>query len=152
MTNVGELDRVRRDLREHPEHHDQRRWVCGTTACVAGRTVALHEGVATGENLDAVLDTSRTRSFYTPVGGRLRREFRWVAQGVLGLTEDEAEALFVSTANNCTGGRDDTLTAEQEALRLIDALIARDKGDATDDDRAVLRWYGLPTEPGGDAT
>lgn len=151
MSNVGELDRVRRDLRAHPELHNQARWVCGTTACVAGRTIALHRGVATGENLNRALYTG-TGQFFHAGPGAPGEETRVVAQEILGLTWDEAEALFVRTANDCDCCRDTELTPEQEALALIDALIARDKGEATDADREILDRYGLPTEPAGDAT
>jgi hypothetical protein len=41
--------------------------------------------------------------------------------------------------------------SNREALALMDALIARDKGDLSDEDRDVLRRYGLPEEPAGDA-
>ncbi len=35
---------------------------------------------------------------------------------------------------------------------LMDALIDRDKGELTDDDRAVLDRYELPHEPAGDTS
>lgn len=54
MANVGELDRVRRFLRDHPDLHNQREWLCGTTACVAGWTCALRQGVQPGTDLGAL--------------------------------------------------------------------------------------------------
>lgn len=127
MSNVGALDQVRRLLREHPEVHYQGMYACGTTACIAGWAVALDRGLHVGRNIQLAL---------TGVTGR---RIASAAQRLLGLTDAEAVAVFISAKN------------EEDALELVDAIIARDKGEATASDHTVLRRYGLPGEPAGDA-
>lgn len=119
MSNVGALQQVVDYLRAHPDKHNQGEWVCGTTGCIAGWAVAL-------ANLTDI-------STLGAVG--IEEE----ARRLLGLTDREAYALFISTAgwsDNC----------EARALELADALIARDKdnGALTSRLRAVLRRYDLP--------
>jgi hypothetical protein len=45
MANIELLTRLRRQIAEHPEAHDQKVWAekteCGTTACAAGWTLIL---------------------------------------------------------------------------------------------------------------
>lgn len=43
MANVAKLEKTMTDILDHPEGWDQKTWVCGTTACYAGRAV-LNEG------------------------------------------------------------------------------------------------------------
>lgn len=62
------------------------------------------------------------------------------ASTLLNLTEHEARALFILTAGLQVS------EPEQAALRLIDAIIAREKHDVTDDQRTRLEHYGIPTE------
>lgn len=132
MSNVGALDQIRTFLRANPDLHDQSMWTCGTTACVAGWTVAFDQGLAAGCNLDAEIDWAAAR-------GSVERR----AGEILGLSGAERDALFVQTIHRHPRG----ISAEEDALLLIDALIARDKGDLCDADRAVLRRYGLSEEP-----
>jgi hypothetical protein len=124
MSNVGALDQVRTFLRAHPNLHRQSTWACGTTACIAGWTVALNEGKQAGDWLSD--DDFTSRNFAQP------------ARHILGLSRDEAHALFHDWN-------------ETQALALVDAIIARDKGDLTDDHRSVLAGHSLPDEPAGDA-
>ena len=42
MANVKELKRVRAHIRRYPEKLDMDEWVCGTTACIAGRVALLN--------------------------------------------------------------------------------------------------------------
>lgn len=138
MSNIGQLDQVRRFLRDHPDLHNQRKWTCGTTACVAGWTVALNDGARAGVNLD----TRFSRRWKALVEDNAIR--------ILNLTDSEADALFRRTMLADVRGLPHT--AEEEALLLIDALITRDKGEPlSDQDVEVLNRYGLPTEPAGDA-
>jgi hypothetical protein len=137
VSNVGALDQIRTFLRQHPDLHKQQEWYCGTTACVAGWTVALEQGLTAGCNLGG--DAGWLRG----VGSIELR-----AALLLGLTHDEADALFIRTTHKRTCNTTD----EAEALLLIDALIARDKGELCDADREVLRRYYLPEEPAGDPT
>jgi hypothetical protein len=131
MSNVGALDQVRTFLRAHPKLHVQSSWVCGTTACIAGWAVALDEGKKAWDWLPA--DGEPYSSF---IEGRIVERD---ARILLGLTVDEADALFLESGD------------EVGALALVDALVARDKGELTDDDRAVLADHGLPQEMAGDA-
>lgn len=142
MSNVGELDRVRRFLRDHPHLHKQSTHACGTVGCIAGWTVALDLGAGPGTWIAGVIynaDIDSTDDY----AGRL-----------LGLSADEQEALFYDTLTYGCGGLGHLHTPEvlsrsqeEEALLLIDTLIARDKGELTDPDRDTLARYGLPTEP-----
>lgn len=129
MSNVGALDQIRTFLRQHPHLHDQSMWTCGTTACVAGWVVALDKGSQPGSNV--------TDDLWACNLGASRIAAR--AQELLGLAKPEASALFLDAQT------------EIDALLLIDALIARDKGELCDADREVLRRNGLPEEPAGDA-
>lgn len=140
MTNVDELDQIRTFLRANPDLHDQHVWQCGTTACVAGWTEALDRGCRPGAHVGYVsLLTS------TPSGESAVKVLEARAQAILGLTDVEAVALFHETAERYPDDEDGE--ARVQALLLIDALIARDKGELCDADRDVLRWYGLPEEP-----
>ena len=145
MANIGALDQVRTFLREHPDVHTQQVFTCGTNGCVAGWAVALHEGVKPGDNLDKLIYVPRT----DPDGeiedeARPDGEIEDEARELLGLTLGEAHALFFGTLGNAD--------EEGDALLLIDAIIAREKHDLTDEQRALLDRYGLPTEPSGDAS
>jgi len=135
MANVGALDQVRTFLREHPDVHTQQMISCGTAACVAGWTVALDAGVQYGQNVDLVLE----RRFWADP-----RRVPTQARDLLGLEPVEAWWLFFGTLRESE--------PEEAALDLIDAIIAREKHDLTDEQRALLDRYGLPTEPSGDAS
>lgn len=136
MSNVGELDRIRGFLRANPALHDQNMWACGTVGCVAGWTDALNRGCRAGDDIGYISSLTRTVDGRWAAAEVIRR-----ARAILGLSDAEARALFHETA------RHDDDRDEAEALALIDALIARDKGDLTDADRDVLRRYGLTEEP-----
>jgi hypothetical protein len=132
MTNVGALDQVVNFLRAHPNLHRQHVWLCGSAGCVAGWAVALDQGAKAGDALTRrILEEDHYQDQPGHVGDR--------AATLLGLTTDEAYHLFQST------------DSEEAALELASALIARDKGEATADDRATLAGYCLPTKPAGDA-
>lgn len=135
MANVGELDRIRRFLRDNPGLHDQGLIACGTVGCIAGWTKALDRGAQANEVIDGYVwgDGAGFADEHDPIV---------VAQRILGLEPEERDAVFFDTM--CQPA------PEEEALLLIDALIARDKGEAGPDDLALLERYDLPTEPGGD--
>ncbi len=135
MANVGALDQVRTFLREHPDVHRQEVFTCGTSGCVAGWAVALNEGVKPGDNLDRLIYVPRSNP---------DEEIEGEARELLGLTLGEAHALFFGTLGNAD--------EEGDALLLVDAIIAREKHDLTDEQRALLDRYGLPTEPSGDTS
>jgi hypothetical protein len=124
MTNVGELDQIRGFLRDHPDLHRQSVLYdhTGTGGCVAAWTDALNRGCRAG-------DCIRAPRFDHPVNVFNR------ARLILGLTREEASDVFA--ARKGARGRETT-------LRLIDALIARDKGDLSEAGRRTLRRYGLP--------
>lgn len=44
MANVAKLEKTMTDILDHPKDWDQRSWICGSTACYAGRA-ALNEGL-----------------------------------------------------------------------------------------------------------
>lgn len=126
MSNVGELDQIRTFLRDHPDLHRQAVLYDSTRTrgCVAAWTEALSRGCRAGDRI-----------------GMLVRDWSGVldrARGVLGLTAEEASDVFAARQ----GARGNETT-----LRLVDALIARDKGDMTAAERRTLRRYGLPEEP-----
>ncbi len=143
MANVGELDRVRRFLREHPDLHRQRSWACGTTACVAGWTVALAQGVRAGQDVEQLMWQPRCSQLMWQPRCSEQRPHKLVhigrtvaadAADLLELTEDEACALFES------------IKTEVRALELLDAIIAREKGELTDEQRTLLDGHFLPTQ------
>jgi hypothetical protein len=119
MANVGALDQVRSFLREHPDVHNQRKWTCGTTGCIAGWAVALDAGAKYGDRLER-LTYPDGPGFERAAGGLVER-----AATLLGLTDHEADALFIDTAQLCV--------AEPEKAAI----------DLTDGHRALLDEYGI---------
>jgi hypothetical protein len=144
MPDIARLDRLRNHLREHPDEHNQRRFACGTTACAAGWAIALEHNSYAGANVEGLLYTDTMLEAAVIYGegfdfsflGSSVEPYFWYARMLLGLTENEAEALFFRTMNSPTG-----------ALKIIDALINREKGELTEEDRKILEYYALPTEP-----
>lgn len=126
MTNVGELDQIRSFLRDHPDLHRQAVLYnsTGIRGCVAAWADALNRGCRAGVRIFTAY------SEWTAIFDRARH--------VLGLTVEEAGDVFAARS-----GR----RGNETTLRLIDALIARDKGDMTAVERRTLRRYGLPEEP-----
>jgi hypothetical protein len=128
MIDIGRLDAVRRHLRAHPHVHVQSEFACGTSGCVGGWTVALDMDAHVGDDISNLL--------YPPhcnIGVETR------AQKLLGLSDQEAFVLFFWTIGGDLFG----VSSEEAALRLVDALINREKGELTNLDRTVLQYYKL---------
>lgn len=126
MINVDAMRGVVAFLKANPILHYQSAWVTRRCGCLATWTVALRDGVKPGTDLS--LDYSD--------GARILAE----AMRSLGLSEAEATALFLQTTR--------TVFPERSAVRLAEALIARDTGTADEEDVAVLAGYDLPTASG----
>lgn len=134
MIDVARLDQLRCHLREHPQYHKQRIFACGTSGCVAGWAIALDIGAHAGDNITRCI----TESDY---------DYRCAmdAQDLLGLSNNEADTLFYETMHRWLW-----ISGEKAALRLIDALINREKDELTFVDRIFLKHYELPTTRGND--
>jgi hypothetical protein len=129
MIDVSRLDSVRSFLRAYPEYHNQAQYTCNTTGCAAGWTVALEHGLKVGTRIESKIPDSD--------------EVFCEARDLLGLTEEEAQALFIDTA---VEGGPFAPSNEDAALDLMDAFINREKGELTEDDCRVLQYYGLRIE------
>lgn len=126
MTNVGELDQIRTFLRANPDLYRQSVLydATGTRGCAAAWTEALSRGCRAGDRI-----------------GMLVRDWAGVlshARTILGLTAKESSYVFAARQGK---------RGNETTLRLIDALIARDKGDLSAGERRTLRRYGLPEKP-----
>lgn len=144
MINVGELSALGDFLEAHPQFHDQSNFYCGTTACAAGWTVARQVGIHPGMNFNdraAGADIyEQKRALASDLGVEIFVSAAMLAQIILGLSSSEREALFYGTL------RYEDL-AEQEAIALIRALVAREKEELTEEQREVLFRYGLSELP-----
>jgi hypothetical protein len=92
--NLDLLDAVVEHIDTHPEEHDQSDWICGTTACVAGR-VALFSGWRPVFNPPCGLAfcDCHTHTGLVEKDGQ-RRRVSGVAQDLLGIDDDTADDLF----------------------------------------------------------
>lgn len=87
-TNWDLLDRAIAHIDAHPEEHNQREWVCGTTACIAGHMVMLADGLTFAELNDFREGTGRFEAGWSDlptVSGRARELLN---------NDDLAEAVF----------------------------------------------------------
>jgi hypothetical protein len=129
MIDIARLDAVRQLLRQYPEYHDQQTIACGTTGCVAGWTTALERNAHPGDNLETVVNSYVTVTLATKL---------------LGLSWEEQEALFFDTMDfNVFNDQ----SPEENALELIDALIAREKGELNEYECYILDYYNLSAIP-----
>lgn len=119
MANLSELVTVRDFLVENPNCHEQDSFACGTRGCVAGWTVALRLEAKVGTDLEELLDVV----FSIESNKSIARQ----ARDILGLTKEEASALFYSAASN------------EDAMELLNVLIEREKGDVYDE--SLLEIY-----------
>ena len=148
MSNLAKMRRTLSWIEAHPDLHDPSQWMCGTTACFAGWTVLLEHGST------VLLEHGSTDRL---VGGEATADlivgWRWAdpatghrfvsseavlreAQHILGLSDDEQDALFRVTAGSALA-----------AVNLAAAIIARDEGVATSAQYVFLTRFGLPTVP-----
>lgn len=134
MSDPDALDRTTQFVRLHPDLHNQRTWMCGTTACYAGWTVLLEHGYgASSWRIPEAEEWEYTLPGGTQVysaGTAIQVE----AMRILRVSDDEADALFSAVS----GG----------VLLVADALAARDRGLLDDAGRALLDWYSLSTWEG----
>lgn len=126
MIDISRLDTLRQFLRAYPEYHNQAQYTCETTGCAAGWTVALERGLKAGTRIESKIPDSD--------------DVFCEARDLLGLTEEEADALFIDTAVDIGPF---AVSNEGAALDIMDALINREKQELTDDDCTVLLYYGL---------
>jgi hypothetical protein len=114
MPNIELLKRVRAQITEHPETHNQRVWAkrteCGTTACVAGWAVLLAHPDA---ELTA-LDCFNGMSCGVLLSDGTERAFNMYGAELLGLTPDQRYWLFDEerTTPEVLGGLDDLINGE----------------------------------------
>ncbi len=145
MADTAALRRVLTFIQDNPDQHNQREWICGSAACLAGWAVLLDRGVTEIEDGDYNFRRDRWEwediATQKVVGLDLsRRDLADEAAGLLGLPEAEREALFSRTAGY---GR----RANEVALTLGWAIVARDEGDLSEEQRVLLDSWGLPTAP-----
>lgn len=92
MANMAELEAVLGDIKAHPEDHDQNTWVCGTTACFAGRTVLRHGWLPVLQSHTALVEDRHGRRSFVDTEARC----------ILELTRHQAFKLFL----DCCGVED----------------------------------------------
>lgn len=119
--NAPLLRRTLEHIKANPQQHDQTVWrtttACGTVACYAGWAAELAGGewIGGGDLLVAVPEDDGKEVFFDAIDAAAR------AQRILGLTEDQADALFYSENNLERIERivdDLCAAAEQEKLRV----------------------------------
>ncbi len=140
MSNLPKMRRTLSWIEAHPDLHDPSQWMCGTTACFAGWTVLLEHGstdrLVGGE---ATADLIVGWRWADPATGHRFASSAAVsreAQHILGLSDEEQDALFRVTAGSALA-----------AVNLAAAIIARDEGVATSAQYVFLTRFGLPTVP-----
>ena len=138
--DIARVDQLRRHLRENPKYHKQASFACETTACAAGWVIALEHGAQVGAFLEDIV----INNAYLALTQDMRQEWSFhlvsentpvYARMLLGLSENEAYAIFYKTLN-----ADDP---EGDTVALLDALIHREKGELTEADAHILWVYGL---------
>jgi hypothetical protein len=157
--DIARVDQLRRHLREYPEYHDQKSFVCDTTACAAGWTVALEHQAQAGTFLRPIIrgidvfhefEQYKEKWNFCYCGNEeceSSENIAGYARMLLDLTKEDARALFYSTADFNDSG-----VAETDALALLDAFINREKGELTKEDISILERYELSCEtPEGDS-
>ena len=133
IIDVVLLRKVMEHITAHPDEHDQDVWAieapCGTVACIAGHTVIM-SGLTF--RVDPPDDYERThygavRS--AEVVAETGEEVDVAAQRLLGLTDDEANALFLDA---------DTISEIWDVVeRITDGELTRPADLADMDDPAV---------------
>ncbi len=82
--DVPLLRKTMEHITDHPEEHDQEKWLCGSFACFAGRAAVLAGATDLGDG--------RVRGI---LGDRIEdKHVSDYAQRLLGLTDGEAARLF----------------------------------------------------------
>lgn len=119
------LDEVVDHIDTHPEQHDQWSWICGTTACIGGRTCLLRgwaPQVRPGDD-----------HVYSVVKGGVERHVADAARELLGLDAATAQRLFCGAntvddihlvQKEIHGGPRELLSWER-AARDVEDLVAR---------------------------
>ena len=139
------MRRVLTFVQDNPDQHNQCDWICGSAACLAGWAVLLDRGVTEIEDADYNFRRDRWEWEDIATGkvvglDLLRKDLADEAAGLLGLAEEEREALFCRTAG---AGR----RANEAALELGWAIVARDEGSLTEKQSDLLGQYGLSVVP-----
>lgn len=106
--NIELAERVRGLIRKYPERHDQETWAsegdlnpikhCGTSACIAGWVAA-----AKGFTLNDLTEAGHDVEYF--------------ARDALGITSEQANALFYNFNNREALGYFDELIAEAKVAR-----------------------------------
>ena len=148
MSDVAVMRRTLEQVLAHPEAHGQGSWVCRTSACWAGWTVLLHRQLTPAAATAMRWPARASGDGWTwtdPRDGEVYVSYLAIqaeAQFLLGLTDDEAEVLFIGAVQGTNYA-----TAEQEAVAVAEAIIARDESRLTDEQRSFLVAEGLPVDP-----
>jgi len=113
--NVEELERVS-DAIAKSRSFDQSNWrfPCGTPACIAGHAAHLH-GWRYTVNENGIM----SESMIDGSGPNTRKHVHFVAQDILGLTDEEADAMFDGQPFG-----DDVEATRMDALRMLDHAIS----------------------------
>ncbi len=145
MSDVAVMRRTLEQVLAHPEVHGQGNWVCRTSACFAGWTVLLHRQATLAAATETMRwDIASAWTWTDPRSGEVHCRHHAVsaeAQFLLGLTDDEADILFLGTTRLVPN------TAEAEAVAVAEAIIARDESRLTPEQSALLAAEGLPVDP-----
>jgi hypothetical protein len=89
--DIDLLDQVMDHIETHPEEWGQGAWVCGTTACVGGRTCLLSGDMPVLYPIGA---TGRMRADSVLTSDGVTCDIGYRAEKLLGLTSDQADRLF----------------------------------------------------------
>lgn len=87
--DIDLLDRVMDHIETHPEEYFQLDWVCGTTACVGGRTCIL-----SGDTPKLIRRGTQIRADFVVTVAGDTRDIGDRARELLGLTSEQADRLF----------------------------------------------------------
>lgn len=116
MANKEACQRVLDWTLAHPEHHDQRTWACDTTLCMAGTAIMLeHYGETRTREL--ALSGTGTLELSNALAFKHNGGYGEQAQELLGLTEDQADALFRASLPN------------DEAVRMLKEIINEEESE-----------------------
>lgn len=92
--NTELLRKIADQIERHPETYDQTKWVCGTSACIAGHAALLTGWKpATVEEMDACPEACLSGQLFITKGGTVAATHD-VARAALGLEYEDADTLF----------------------------------------------------------
>jgi len=98
MTNVEMCQRTLAWILDHPEHHDQKNWKCGTKMCVAGVAIMLNT-VDEAKLSDLVENSNKLRSAWRKAQDDNEGNERQ-GREILDLTLSQSRRLFSAYQSN----------------------------------------------------